>query len=60
MVAGLNGRAMAGEKGCFALAWQDGERNRIAVGYVGEGGIQADTWYCVRGGKLVEWREGEI
>ena len=54
MVAGCAGRAKAGENGCIALCWHDGKRNRIVVGYVGEDGIKADTWYRVDGGKLVE------
>jgi hypothetical protein len=55
MVAGFSGRAMAGKNGCFALAWHDGKRPRIAVGYVGENGIEADTWYkCDDNGKLIK------
>ena len=37
-------RAKAGPNGAIALAWHDGTRPRIAVGYVGEG-LEADTWY---------------
>ena len=37
-------RAKAGRHGAIALAWHDGTRPRIAVGYVGEG-LEADTWY---------------
>ena len=55
MVAGPGGRARAGVAGAFALAWLDGERIRIAVGHVGEDGIEADTWYRVgEAGKLVK------
>ncbi|WP_051068423.1 hypothetical protein [Janthinobacterium sp. CG3] len=54
MVAGCNGRARAGEKGAFALAWLDGEQMRIAVGVVGENDIKADIWYRVDAGHLVE------
>ena len=36
------------------VKWWDGERYRIATGYVGEDGIEANTAYCVRDGKLVE------
>ncbi len=54
MVAGLRGRASSGKNGCIALCWHDGKRNRIVVGYVGEDGIKADTWYRVEAGKLVE------
>jgi hypothetical protein len=53
-VAGCSGMAKAGEMGCFALCYYDGKRNRTLVGYVGEDGIKADTWYRVRNGKLVE------
>jgi len=55
MVAGVNGRARAGEQGAFALAWKDGEQMRIAVGVVGENGIKANTWYAVsKTGELEE------
>jgi hypothetical protein len=58
VVAGLHGRAKAGIQGAFALPWLDGEQIRIAVGIIGEGGIQADTWYCVgEAGKLIETKE---
>jgi hypothetical protein len=36
------------------IAWWDGKRPRVAVGYVGEDGIKQDTWYGVENGKLVE------
>ena len=53
MIAGLHGRAKAGQNGCIALCWYDGTRNRIVIGYVGENGIEADTFYRVTDGKLV-------
>ena len=37
-------RAKAAQNGAIALAWWDGTRPRIAVGYVGEG-LEADIWY---------------
>jgi hypothetical protein len=48
--------AKAGENGCIALAYWSAkeERFRMAVGYVGEDGIKADRFYCVRDGKLAE------
>ena len=53
--AGSNARVKAGKDGCFALTWHDGNRNRIVVGYVGEDGIKADTWYRVdESGALAE------
>jgi hypothetical protein len=52
--AGIGARVKAGRNGCFALTWYDGNRNRIVVGYVGEDGIKADTWYRVEAGKFVE------
>ena len=52
--AGGGARVKSGKGGCFALTWHDGTRNRIVVGYVGEDGIKADTWYRVEDGKLVE------
>jgi len=55
MVAGLWGKASAGELGAFALPYLDAEdRIRIAVGIVGEDGIKADTLYEVVDGKLSE------
>ena len=46
----------AGPLGCiFATEWVAAEkRYRGAVGYIGENGVKADTWYRCVGGKLVE------
>jgi hypothetical protein len=55
MVAGIGGTARAGKDGCFALAYlSKSVRPRIVVGHVGEKGIKADVWYCVKNGKLVK------
>ena len=55
-IAGHNGAAKADKSGCVAVIYWDfgSERPRIAVGYVGENGIKADTWYCVENGTLKE------
>ena len=47
-----NGKAKAGTNGAVVLAWCDGKRGRFLVGYVGEDGIEADTWYRVVDGKM--------
>ena len=44
VLGAYNSRAKAGPNGAVALAWHDGQRPRIAVGYVGET-LKADTWY---------------
>jgi hypothetical protein len=49
---GYEGRAMAGEDGCLIVAWHDGKRPRVCVGYVGEDGIEAGKWYGVKDGRL--------
>ena len=57
MVAGCRGKARAGEKGAFSLAWFDrtSDRMRIAVGTIGENGIKPDVWYCCDdSGQLIE------
>ncbi|SDT85660.1 hypothetical protein SAMN05444156_3250 [Verrucomicrobium sp. GAS474] len=53
---GKNGRAKAGKDGLVVLRYQDdtADRPRVVVGYVGEDGVKADTWYVVRDGKLSE------
>uniref|UniRef100_UPI00359F7DE0 hypothetical protein n=1 Tax=Neisseria weixii TaxID=1853276 RepID=UPI00359F7DE0 len=51
-----SGRVKAGENGVIAIRWFDEQtdRNRIAVGYVGED-LKADTWYEVNSqGEFVE------
>jgi hypothetical protein len=39
----------AGKNGLIAAVWHDevAKRGRMLVGYVGEDGIKADTWYRV-------------
>lgn len=49
---GFESTAKAGPNGVIVLAWHDGSRRRIAVGYVGEDGIEASVLYKVVGGKL--------
>ncbi len=53
---GNDSRVRAGENGAvIATYWcEEAERRRVVVGYVGEDGIKADTWYVVRDGKLME------
>lgn len=53
-VLGVGGCAKAGPNGSLILTWDDGARKRHVVGYVGEDGIEADTWYQVKDGKLVK------
>ena len=36
---------MAGENGSIAIRFFDGLRGRLKVAYVGEGGIEPDTFY---------------
>ena len=51
---GLFSKAMAGKDGAVIVAWMDGEIKRYTIGYVGENGIKADTWYrCDDNGNLV-------
>lgn len=59
---GFNSKAMAGEDGAVVLKWWDEKANRprLAIGYVGENGIKAGTWYSVSDtGELVEDEGGE-
>jgi len=51
--AGYRGTATAGDGGTIQIVWYDGTRERIAVGYVGEDGIEPDVPYRVKGGRLV-------
>lgn len=45
-VVGENGRASAGPDGIICIAWMDGERRRLAVGYIGEDdGLLPNTVY---------------
>ena len=50
--AGNRGTATAGNGGTIIIKWYDGNRYRLAVGYVGEDGIEPDVAYRVVCGKL--------
>jgi len=51
---GLEGEGAAGDDGVLILAYDDGDRTRYQVGYVGEG-IRANTVYrCDENGKFIE------
>ena len=52
-MAGRDGSATAGEGGRIAIAWYDGRRERVVIGYVGEDGIIPNTPYRVQNGRLV-------
>ena len=54
-IAGTFGTAAAGNAGIIVIQWwcEDTKRIRLAVGYVGEDGIKANTPYRVENGKLV-------
>jgi hypothetical protein len=54
--AGDSGTATAGDGGTLIIKWWDGSRYRLAVGYVGEGGIKPNTPYRCEDGKFVEVR----
>jgi hypothetical protein len=55
-VGGYHSHVKAAENGALtALYWDDeAKRPRVVVGYVGEDGIKADTWYAVKDGRFVE------
>jgi hypothetical protein len=53
--AGYYGQATAGIYGTIAVRWWDGGRYRLAVGYVGEDGIEPNVAYrCDCRGQLVK------
>jgi hypothetical protein len=51
--AGVGSAVSAGEDGAICIPWHDGKRTRFAVGYVGEGGVEAGVLYRAEAGKLV-------
>ena len=52
--AGDRGTATAGDYGVLLLSQWDGQRRRVVIAYVGEGGVKPNTAYRLRDGKLVE------
>ena len=50
--AGVGGTATAGAGGTIVIAWVDAGRRRLAVGYVGEAGIEAGVAYALVGGRF--------
>ena len=56
--AGDGGTASAGDEGTLVIKYWDGDRYRLAVGYVGEDGIKPNTPYRVENGRLVEVKAG--
>ena len=43
--SGVGGKATAGEKGTIIIHWQDGDRIKVAVGYIGEDGLLPNVAY---------------
>jgi hypothetical protein len=50
----LGGSARAGDGGTISIWWHDGERPLLAVGYVGEDGIEPNVAYRLDNGKFVK------
>jgi hypothetical protein len=55
--AGFHGTATAGSGGVVVIKYFDGYRKRIAVGYVGEDGIEPEVAYKIVKGKFVKANE---
>jgi hypothetical protein len=55
-VGGYNSQVKADKNGALTALWFDekSKRPRVVVGYVGEDGIEANTWYQVKDGKFVK------
>ncbi len=51
--AGNRGTATAGLQGILGIKWWDGNRYRVAIGYVGEDGILPNVAYQCHSGKFV-------
>jgi len=51
--SGNHGTSTSGYRGTIVIKWHDGSRYRLAVGYVGEGGILPNVPYVVVDGKIV-------
>ncbi|MEK9723564.1 MAG: hypothetical protein VW405_08770, partial [Rhodospirillaceae bacterium] len=43
--AGYGGTATAGYRGTISIRWPDGTRHRLAVGYVGDNGVEPGVAY---------------
>ncbi|MEK9811354.1 MAG: hypothetical protein VW362_12955, partial [Candidatus Nanopelagicales bacterium] len=43
--AGCYGTAAAGNGGTISIRWYDGTRHRLAVGYVGDNGVEPGVAY---------------
>jgi len=54
MAAGYVSTAQVGENGVIVLPYYDGIRPRIAVGYVGENGIEPNVEYKVNNNGIFE------
>ena len=56
--AGDYGTAQAGDGGVIRIRWNDGERYRWAVGYIGEDGLRPNVPYRVDGDGRITEAEG--
>ena len=54
MAAGYASTARVGENGVIVLPYYDGIRMRVAVGYVGENGIEPNVEYKVNNNGIFE------
>jgi len=58
--SGYQGQASAADRGTIILCWHDGNRYRTATLYVGEDGIEPNTFYMCDMGKIIKGEKVKV